>query len=519
MNLKERTSGILLHLSSLPGKSCCGDLGEGARKFADFLQDAGQRNWQMLPVNPIDLYHSPYASVSAFAGEPIYIDLDDLVEQGLLDSESIDWEPQGPRGRTAFSAARDYRELRWIQAYKRFKQGRGGEKYRTAYPQFMEENRSWVLNHALYCTLAEHFGTFHWNDWPDAALRRANPAALEQLGREFGERIDYHIFLQLVFDVQWSSFRSYCRDRGIGLIGDVPIYVGAASADTWGNSRLFQLDEEGNMSRVAGVPADSFNPDGQRWNSPLYDWEVHKATDYEWWRTRIRTCLRRFDVVRLDHFIGFYNYFSMPPEPDPADLGSWISGPADHFFDAILEEFPKTSFIAEDLGVMNAGVHALREKYEFPGMNVFQFSFDYRRNSDPSLNWKPISVVCTGTHDTTTLGAWLEEVVADSRKAEPFWDYEFIVSLLQPFMQDGMMPKGSVNRDSLRWGIIQKVLQSPGNTAIFPMQDLLGLDKTARMNFPGHAENNWVWRLEPGCLTPELASKLRMMTERSGRLG
>ena len=499
----------------------------------------------MLPVNPLDAYHSPYASVSSLAGEPIYIDLEALVEDGLLDKSDLDWRPTGPLNSAAFTAALDFRELRWKKAFTRFHNGDGGETYREANADFLEENRSWVMPHAIYCTLAEQFETFQWSLWPDEKIRRGDPLVIEQFCVENEERIAYHIFLQLVFDVQWKKLRKYCKDRGVGLIGDVPIYVGAASADTWGNPELFQLDEFGQMERIAGVPGDSFNPDGQRWNSPLYRWEAHQKENYAWWLTRIRTCFRRFDAIRLDHFIGFYNYYSMPAEPSPDDQGMWVSGPAEDFFDAVLNEFPKTAFIAEDLGVMNAGVHKLRDKCGFPGMNVFQFHFDFRRNTDPTLEWKTNSVACTGTHDTTTLAAWFDELLEDRKKDEPYWDFDAIMSMLAPYMQgtDAWRERNSridpvissryekitfpelssvsvhefADRSAALWGIIQKVMDSPGNTAIFPMQDLLGLDKKSRMNFPGHTEDNWIWRLDGRYLTETLAIAMKELSFCFGR--
>ena len=504
-----RTNGILLHLSSLPGPAFCGDLGEGARNFVDFLHHAGQRWWQMLPVNPIDSHFSPYSSVSAFAGEPLYLDLVDLVKDGLLEPGDIDAPQECSLEQAAFEAARDYRKTRWRKAFERYRSGQGGKKYRAAYEPFMEQHQGWVMRYAIFCTLAEQFGTYHWSLWPDEKARQADPETLKQVCREKEERVSYHVFLQLLFHVQWSEFRSYCHSKGIGLIGDVPIYVGLASADTWGDSHLFQMDKNGQMERVAGVPADSFNPDGQRWNSPLYRWEAHREENYKWWASRIRTCFSRFDMVRLDHFIGFYNYYYFTlPEVPGQDHGTWIPGPADDFFDAMLREFPRTSFIAEDLGVMNSGVHALRDKYEFPGMNVYQFCFDFCRNTDPTVEWKANSVVCSGTHDTPTLAAWLDEVIADHDKPQPYWDFKAIQAMLRPFLPEAESP----DRDSLRWGMIQMVMNSPGNLAIFPMQDLLGLGKEARMNFPGHTENNWVWRLHPKYLTGELARTLSDLT-------
>jgi len=267
------------------------------------------------------------------------------------------------------------------------------------------------------------------------------------------------------------------------------------------------------MVRIAGVPGDSFNPDGQRWNSPLYDWNVHRETGYSWWLARIGKALQRFDAVRLDHFIGFYNYFSMTPEPVEGDNGYWIPGPADDFFDTILRAFPNAQLIAEDLGVMNTGVHQLRDKYHFPGINVFQFYFDFRRNTDATAEWKQNSLVCTGTHDTNTLSAWVDELFEDKDKPEPFWDFPFLRGMMEDFL-----PKDTeLNRQTAVWGIIRKVMSSPGNIAVFPMQDLLGLPAAARMNFPGHAEGNWLWGLDESLLTPELEQNLKSWTAEFGR--
>lgn len=522
MKLTDRTSGILLHLSSLPGAGLCGSLGAPAKAFVDFLHAAKQSWWQMLPINPIDSHFSPYASVSAFAGEPLYLDLHSLVHDRLLDPEDIDWEPAGPEGQVAFQAARDYRKARWRKAFERFRENNGGNTYRAESERFMDENRPWLMQYALFCTLAEHFETSHWSLWPEESLRRADPKALEAVYKEKEERISYHVFLQLIFDVQWRAFRAYCREKGIGLIGDVPIYVGISSVDTWGHPGLFQLDADGRMDRIAGVPGDSFNPDGQRWNSPLYKWDAHKEQGYSWWKSRIRTCLSRFDAVRLDHFIGFYNYFSMPNEPDPNDHGSWIPGPAEDLFDALLEEFPSTAFIAEDLGVLNAGVHALREKYAFPGMNVFQFSFDFRTSEDPTLQWQETSVVCSGTHDTPTLAAWLEEVIADREKPEPFWNLPAILEMLNRFVPETPQSKelfSQLDLPTLCWAVIRMIMHSRGKTAIFPMQDILALGKFARMNFPGHTVDNWLWRMTPNDPLPGLAETLSELTVRYDRSG
>ncbi len=513
MNLQQRFSGILLPLSSVPGSPLCGDLGAGTRRFADFLHASGQKAWQMLPINPIDACFSPYASASAFAGDPVYIDLEDLVNCGFLERNDVENFPAGPKTHAAFNVAREVRTRCLKKAFGRFRQlSSQSTKYHQAFTSFPDQN-PWVRSHAVFCALSEHFGTEDWTTWPDEGLRRCDPSALKTIEPEIAESVAFHVFLQLVFDVQWNKLHEYCRALGIGLIGDVPIYVSKNSVDTWAHTKLFQLNESGGMVRIAGVPGDSFNPDGQRWNAPLYDWKAHKAENYAWWIGRLGNAFRRFDAVRLDHFIGFYNYFSMTPEPVVGDPGEWIPGPADDFFDAVLRALPQANLIAEDLGVMNTGVHALRDKYEFPGMNVFQFYFDFRRNTDATAEWPENSLVCTGTHDTDTLSAWFDDVLADRKEVEPFWDVKFLLDLLRPLIPDEM----PLNRTTILWAIIRKVLSSPGNVAMFPMQDLLGLPTEARMNFPGHAEHNWVWRLDETLLTPELSERLRRWTAEFGR--
>lgn len=540
MKISARSSGVLLHVSSLAGAPFCGVLGAAARQFADFLHEGHFQWWQMLPINPADDCHSPYSSASSFAGDPLYIDLEDFVHEGLLDASDIDWQPDVPKTRALFSAARDFRQVRWRKAFARFARGKSdgnnfgsndgksyGEKYRHHYDNFLAEN-AWLPRHAIFSALSERFGSSAWMNWSDVSLRQPTPARLAEVTQELAEEIAYHLFLQCVFDFQWQELKRYCHDRHIGLIGDVPIYVSRNSVDTWANRSLFQLDAAGAWTHVAGVPADSFNPDGQRWNAPLYQWEAHAATGYAWWIERLKTCMRRFDAVRLDHFIGFYNYFSLPVEPTPDDPGKWIPGPGAELFAAVTQALPQAQFIAEDLGVMKKGVDDLRHKFAFPGMKVYQFQFDYRRDTDPTLEWEPNTVVCTGTHDTNTLSAWLDEVVADRAKEEPFWDWEFLWSQWLSFIGGTdewkerfaqiPRPDGSprhtpekpekITRQMVIWSIIEAVLHSPGNLAIFPMQDLLALDGSARMNFPGHVENNWVWRMKEGTSAIPLAHHL-----------
>ncbi|GHT44357.1 4-alpha-glucanotransferase [Planctomycetales bacterium] len=511
MSLQQRVSGVLMPVSSLPGSPLCGGLGAGARRFADFLCRANQKVWQVLPVNPIDDCFSPYASISTFAGEPLYIDLADLTQNGLLDKSDIANIPDGPKTRTAFHAALSVKMPRLHKAFERFK-STTGTKYHQAFDTFMDDH-PWVGPHAIFCALSEKFETHDWTLWHDEQLKHADQDALHRVHGELRDSIAFFAFLQLVFDVQWNELHQYCRERNIQIVGDVPIYVSQNSVDTWANRDLFQIDDDGQMTRVAGVPGDSFNPDGQRWNAPLFDWDKHKADGYAWWLQRIATSLHRFDAIRLDHFIGFYNYFSMPPEHRPDDPGFWVSGPADDFFQTVLNAYPNAQLIAEDLGVMNPGVHALRDKFNFPGINVFQFWFDFLRNTDATAEWKQNSLVCSGTHDTNTIAAWFDEVLLDRKKAEPFWDFRFLYNLIKAFVPADC----PVNRQTIVWGIIRKVMSSPGNVAVFPMQDLLGLPADCRMNFPGHAKGNWVWRLDESDITDELADRLAGWTREMGR--
>ena len=513
MGFKERISGVLMPISSLPGSPLCGGLGSGAKRFVDFLHRAGQKAWQMLPINPIDECFSPYASISTFACEPLYIDLEDLVQAGLLQPSDIAGLPQGPKSQSAFCAAKDVKMPRFRKAFETFRQIHG-TKYHDVFDRIVAE-APWLSSHAAFCALSEKYGTFDWTRWTDEYVKNAGQDVLKRIfaDPQLEKNAAFHMFLQVLFDVQWNELHDYCRQHGIQLIGDVPIYVSKNSVDTWSNRKLFQLDSDGHTTRIAGVPPDAFNPDGQRWNAPLFDWDIHKADGYTWWCHRIGCSLRRFDALRLDHFIGFYNYFSMTPQHDDNDPGKWMPGPADDLFKAILQQFPDASLIAEDLGVMNPGVHQLRDKFNFPGINVFQFQFDFRRHTDTATEWKENSLVCTGTHDTDTLAAWFDEVLADRKKPEPFWDTAFLIEMVKQFI-----PAGSpVNRKTALWGIIRKVMSSPGNVAIFPMQDLLGLPSSARMNFPGHADGNWVWRLDESLLTGELADRLKQWTTEFGR--
>ena len=536
----QRSAGILLPLFSLPGTPWTGSLGRGARAFADFLVSAGCRWWQMLPIGPIDMCNSPYSSASAFAGETLYLDIDELIEEGLLDpADRPALSGESPSLSSVRSAdypkARRFRTELWRKAFSRYRAGNGGARYRAREEAFFAENRFWLDDYALFRVLSGRFGTNSWPTWPEE-FRSRRSEALECAAREEADQIAYHRFTQLIFDTQWTSLKEYCNTRGVALLGDVPIYVGGASADTWANRDLFLLDAGGQPVRISGAPADAFNPDGQRWDSPLYNWDRLRETGYGWWLHRLGKTLSRFDAVRLDHFIGFYNYYSFPVEkrdrslplrPDEptggltpstkidTDGGFWTAGPREDFLDTVFARFPKEAFIAEDLGVMTPGVHALRDHYALPGMRVLVFSYENRSPDDPDpMGLAPaVSVACSGTHDTQTVRGWLEEI---RRPDTPIpVSYQDVSRLFSRFLTSGGGPQAAPAPEEtpdpgrLTLGAVRDVLASPAETALVPIQDFLGLGDEARINFPGKSENNWLWRLGETDLTPELAGSIR----------
>lgn len=493
----ERSSGILVPLFSLPGVRDVGSLGRVAREFVDFLARSKQRWFQMLPVNPIDEVGSPYAGRSAFAGETLYLDLEEFRDEGLLDDSDLTeaWTlPEKPkRGDTSipqsderseridYAAAFARRKPCWLKAFERYQRGEGGEKYRREQERFEQENRDWLEDYVLFQTAADEFGDYDWSLWPEA-MRRREPAALERFAKEHADKLALLRFLQLAFNVQWREFHDYCASKGVKLFGDVPIYVGRTSSDVWANPELFSVDEQGKTIREAGVPADSFNPDGQRWNSPIYRWDKHNETNYRWWKRRMQKTLERFDAVRLDHFIGFYNYYSfdgkevlsqnifaktyralkrslarLTSDPDKRETYSdaqgrvyeigWTPGPQEAFLDAIFSVCPKEAFIAEDLGVMTKAVHDFRDGYGLPGMQVFQFSFDRvaidqatDKAPDPLTRWSENFVAYTGTHDGAPIMGWLDDAKRYGGKALKNLHFDAIANVLEPSRNDDDRP-------------------------------------------------------------------------------
>ncbi|HLL21909.1 MAG TPA: 4-alpha-glucanotransferase [Kofleriaceae bacterium] len=501
--MSSRGAGILLHASSLAGPHGSGDLGDGARSFVDWLAAAGQRWWQFLPINPVGQGASPYSGASAFAGETTLISLEDLVDEGLL----VRGEIAGtlPADRVDHAAAHAVRDRALRHAFTRFRAGR-------EYERFERDSASWLPDHALFEALRRAHPNQRWTQWPDA-LRRREPAALVHARQELANEIAFASFTQFVFAQQWARLRSYARGRGVGLIGDIPIFVAHDSADVWANQDSFTLDPDtGEATHVAGVPPDYFSETGQRWGNPHYRWKRMAKSGYRWWIDRFRTLLERFDLVRLDHFIGFVRYWRIPASEETAVNGTYVRGPGAHFFAAVQGALGKLPFIAEDLGSVTPAVIALRDRFALPGMRVFQFGFgtDVQAAEFKPHRYVRNCVAYSGTHDNDTIVGWFdtpgprppEQHVAERAAAIEYLAGPGATKLARPVHVE----------------ILRALYTSVADTVIAPMQDVLGLPSDARMNTPGLAEGNWAWRVQPDTLTDELAHQLRALAATYDRL-
>ena len=505
-SLNERAAGILLHITSLPGPYGAGDLGAGARAFADFLAASGQRWWQMLPVSPAGAGHSPYSGSSAFAGDPMLIDLDDLVARGLLEGHALEALPEE---RSDFERAREVRRAALHVATRALGRGAAG------LAAFRTRERSWLGDYALFMALHDRHGGAAWTEW-DRGLATRQPAALEQARRDLAQEILHYELEQLLFDEQWRSLRAYCKERGVGLIGDIPIFVAHDSADVWANRSLFRLDETGQPTHVAGVPPDYFSKTGQRWGNPLYRWKALKRSHYAWWIDRFRKLLGRFDVIRLDHFIGFVRYWEVPASEATAEHGRYLKGPGADLFEATRRALGSVPFIAEDLGSVTPAVLALRDQFELPGMRVLQFAFGGDAQAEAFLPhaYTPRSVAYTGTHDNDTIVGWFEGEGAGPGNprslAQAAKEREAAIDYVAG-------PGASHLAGPVHWEMMRALYASVARTTIIPMQDVLGLGNDARMNSPGAANGNWEWRLPRNAASADLAARLRALAITYGR--
>lgn len=488
-----RRSGILMHISSLPGPGGIGSLGKEAYAFADFLKASGMAVWQVLPLGPTGYGESPYQSSSVFAGNPMLISCAALREAGLVTyDDGEEFTPDDPE-RVDYPAVRESKEKLLRRC---FAQSEG--KLQKELAAFRREN-PWVEDFALFTALKARYGGVMWTKWPDREVRRRQPAALERCRRELDGEIRYHLFCQYLFFRQWFALKRYCNGLGIRLFGDMPIYVAEDSADTWTHPEAFQLDGEGVPKRVAGVPPDFFSADGQLWGNPLYRWFSLRLHGYGWWVERMAAMAKMYDIVRIDHFIGFANYYSVPQGAPNARTGKWIIGPGKSLFRTLEKKIPGLNIVAEDLGCVNDRVRRLLTAVGYPGMRVLSFGFGGGEDN-PHLpaNYVTNSVVYTGTHDNDTVRGWIgtadDAALAQARQ---------LLGFDKP--EDGPA------------AFVRAVLASRADTAMIPMQDVLGLGGWARMNRPGTIGNNWLWRMAPGAATPELAQRLRRENEATNR--
>ena len=489
-----RESGILMHITSLPGPYGIGSMGKYAYDFVDFLVSAGQKCWQILPLSPTGYGDSPYQSASACAGNHYLIDLDTLVKEGLLKQEEIDsvtWEVTA--GRVDYGTMYAHRTRILRLAFDRFVPDKD-------YAAFLEENVHWLPDYGLFMALKAHFGGKSWLQWPEKLKNRDVPA-LAEMAEKLDREVQLQYFLQYQFHCQWKALRAYANEKGIRIIGDVPIYVPMDSADVWAAPELFQLDENLNPKVVAGCPPDAFTEDGQLWGNPIYDWDMQEKTHYAWWIRRLTAAAKMYDVVRFDHFRGFESYWAVPAGDKTARNGKWVTGPGIHFIRAVQKALPDLDFIAEDLGFVTPEVRQLQLDSGYPGMKVLEFAFDSREESDYLPHLNPVDSVCyTGTHDNVTLKQWLDEASKE--------DVAYAKAYLGLNQEEGYV-----------WGMIRGAMGSVSKLCVVQMQDYLELGKEARMNYPGTLSmDNWTWRAADGFATPELAKRIRGITKLYGRI-
>ena len=491
----ERSSGILMPISSLPSPHGIGTLGAEARRFVDFLADAGQSWWQILPVGPTSYGDSPYQSFSAYAGNPYFIDLDLLCADGLLTQEevrAVNWGADPSR--VDYSAIYEGR-----YPLLRLATERGWERDADKVKAFSAENEAWLPDYALFMALKRHFDMLPWTQWPDEDIRLRRDEAVARYRAELAEDVRLFTYIQYLFFRQWNALRDYAHEKHIGIIGDLPIYVAMDSADVWADPRAFQLDERNVPAEVAGVPPDYFTADGQLWGNPLYDWDAMKADGYAWWVRRIAGASRLYDILRIDHFRGLESYWAVPYGETTAKIGRWVKGPGMNLIGVLTEKFPNIQFIAEDLGYLTPEVRQLLKDSGLPGMKVLQFAFDSREAANYLPHTYPRHCVCyAGTHDNSTLMGWKN----DADPADIAAAREYL---------------GLNDEEGFHWGILRGGMSSVADLFVAQMQDYLGLGGEARMNTPGILGGNWQWRMLPGQITPELTVRIAHMTNIYGR--
>lgn len=494
----DRSSAILLHITSLPSPYGIGDMGDAAYEFVDFLNASGQKYWQILPLNPTE-YHlgnSPYSSPSAFAGNTLLISPDLLVEENYLRKTDLKNNFEFNENRVEFAEAIKFKKQLLEKAWNNFRDSTNQKEFQS----FCQKNNSWLADYALYVALKANLNDKSWVDWP-IELRDRKPKAIKEIKEELREAIDKEKFLQFLFFSQWQRLVSYSHKKGVQFIGDIPFYISHDSADCWANTKYFKLDDHKQPISVSGVPPDYFSETGQLWGTPVYDWKALQQDNFSWWIERVKQNMLLFDVVRFDHFRAFSAYWEVPAKDETAINGRWAKTPGNAFFKAIKEHYPHMPFIAEDLGSLDEPVHKLRDKFALPGMKVLLFAFGDDIGSNPYILHNHIqnTVAYTGTHDNNTVKGWFESASKQEKKhLSAYAGHRVTV--------------GNVTKVFLHMA-----LMSVAHLVVIPMQDILGLGEEAMMNRPGTTAGNWLWRLAPGKLTPELAQNLKYLNKIYGR--
>jgi 4-alpha-glucanotransferase len=494
--LRQRSSGILLHPTSLPSRGGIGDLGPAAYEFVDWLAAAKQTLWQILPLGPPGHTNSPYSCTSAFAGNVLMISLERLADRGLIDRERIGALPDGDSA-VDFDSVRAHKLPLLHEAAGNFLRSASGAPLQR-YEGFCRQNHWWLEDYVLFSALRERFGDEPWNSWPQDIVHR-HPETMSKLHKELREQLEEERFLQFAFFEQWRALRAHCAQKGIRIIGDVAIFVSYDSADVWTHPEIFRLKDDLSPEAVAGVPPDAFSETGQLWGNPLYDWDALKSRGYSWWINRMRWAIETCDIVRLDHFRGFESYWEIPANEPRAVHGHWVRGPNEDLFKALHDALGELPLIAEDLGYITREVTELRRKLGIPGIKVMQFGFEnLSAHKYLPHRFERDSVVYTGTHDTdTTVGWWNSSATEEEKK------------LASAYL--------GIGDDGVHWAFLRAAQTSVANLAVIPVQDVLGLGSDARMNVPSKTVGNWSWRLRSGALTAELAAKLAGLVDVTDR--
>lgn len=497
LNVSQRKSGVLLHPTSFPGPYGIGDLGNSAYKFIDFLAESGQSLWQVLPIGPTGYGDSPYQAFSSFAGQPLLISPDHLIELGLLHEEDIEikaWDPY----HVDYGPVIEYKNDLFRKAFEHFEKG-SFEELDADFKKFNREQKSWLSDYALFMAVKDHHNGVMWTQW-DHEIAFPEEETKKKWAKKLAKGVKYYKFLQFLFFTEWFALKSYANEKGISIIGDIPIFVAFDSSDVWGSKELFYLDQEGHPVVVAGVPPDYFSETGQLWGNPLYNWEKHKEEDYKWWINRIHMNLKLVDILRIDHFRGFEAYWAVPYGETTAIKGEWRKGPFKDLFYALENALGKNlPIIAEDLGVITPEVEDLRDSFHFPGMKILQFAFEsIEENGFLPHNYVPHSVCYSGTHDNDTSLGWYQKASEISR--------------------DKVRRYMNTDGNDICWDFIRTCFGSVSEMAVVPLQDVLSLDSEARMNTPGVAAGNWQWRYDVNSLSPFIIERLYQVSLLYGRL-